>query len=139
VPERWKDIHRRALAGATERCDEDPFPREDGTIDWLQWEVQPWHKPSGEIGGIIMFTQIITERKLAEQKITEQLTELQRWRRVTVGREQRSQQLKREVNELCRQLHLPPRYPATEADGESTWAGRAEKPAPSIVSGSNGE
>jgi two-component system sensor histidine kinase/response regulator len=69
IPERWKAIHRRALAGAVERCDEDPFPRADGGMEWLQWEVRPWYSADGEIGGIIMFTQVITERKRIEDEI----------------------------------------------------------------------
>ena len=66
VPQRWRDIHQRVLAGAVERCDEDPFPRADGSTDWLQWEARPWRKAGGEIGGLIFFTQVITERKRAE-------------------------------------------------------------------------
>jgi PAS domain S-box-containing protein len=68
VPQRWKDIHQRVLAGAVERCDEEPFPREDGTTDWLQWEARPWHKAGGEIGGLIFFTQVITDRIKAREK-----------------------------------------------------------------------
>jgi PAS domain S-box-containing protein len=67
VPERWKDIHQRCLAGAIERCDEDPFPRADGRTDWVRWEIHPWHTPTDEIGGIIMFTEVITARKQAEE------------------------------------------------------------------------
>ncbi len=67
IPERWKQVHQRVLAGAVERCDEDPFPREDGKLDWLQWEVRPWRNVDGEVGGLTMFTQVITERKRAEQ------------------------------------------------------------------------
>ncbi len=69
VPERWKAIHRRVLSGAVEHCDEDPFCRADGTTDWLRWEVRPWREAGGEIGGVIMFTQIITEQKLAEEAL----------------------------------------------------------------------
>jgi PAS domain S-box-containing protein len=67
VPERWRAIHQSALAGTVERCDEDRFERADGSTDWLQWEVRPWRKAGGEIGGIIMFTHLITERKRAEE------------------------------------------------------------------------
>lgn len=63
IPQRWKDIHQRVLAGAVERCDEDALLRADGSTDWLQWEVIPWRKPAGEIGGLIIFSQVITERK----------------------------------------------------------------------------
>jgi len=66
IPERWKKIHQRCLKGAVEQCDEDLFSREDGTTDWVRWEVRPWHDSKGQIGGIIMLTEDITERKLAE-------------------------------------------------------------------------
>ena len=74
VPERWREIHRRVLAGAVERCDEDPFPRADGAVEWLEWECRPWTTPDGAIGGMIMFTQVITARKRdAEQlRLSEQ-------------------------------------------------------------------
>jgi PAS domain S-box-containing protein len=69
VPERWKEVHQRALAGAVERCDEDPYPRLDGSLDWLSWEVRPWTDGSGKIAGIVMFTQVITGRKRSEEAL----------------------------------------------------------------------
>ncbi len=71
VPERWKEIHRRCLQGAVERSEEDPFPRQDGTIDWLRWEVRPWWDPDGEIGGLIMFTEVITEQKRSREAVAQ--------------------------------------------------------------------
>lgn len=69
IPERWKEIHRRCLAGAIEKCDEDPFPRADGSIDWVRWEIHPWRKSTSEINGIILFSEVITERKKAEEEL----------------------------------------------------------------------
>lgn len=63
IPERWKEVNRRCLAGAVERCDEDRFPRADGSVDWVHWECRPWHDATGAIGGIVMFTEVITDRK----------------------------------------------------------------------------
>lgn len=69
LPERWKEIHRRCLAGAVESCEEDPFPRTDGTTDWVRWEVHPWRTAHGAIGGIIIFSELITERKRAAEAL----------------------------------------------------------------------
>ncbi len=69
LPERWKEAHRRILAGAVERCEEDPYVAADGSTGWLQWESLPWRKGNGEIGGLILFTQVITGRKKAEEAL----------------------------------------------------------------------
>jgi PAS domain S-box-containing protein len=69
LPERWKEAHRRILAGAVERCDEDPYVAADGSPGWLQWESLPWRRANGEIGGLILFTQVITERKRSEEAL----------------------------------------------------------------------
>jgi PAS domain S-box-containing protein len=68
----WKEIHQRCLKGEIEKNDEDSFIRADGSIEWLKWEIRPWHKSSGEIGGIIMFTEVITERKKATERFRNQ-------------------------------------------------------------------
>jgi PAS domain S-box-containing protein len=68
LPERWKEIHRRCLAGAVEKCEEDPFPRADGSLDWIRWEIHPWYSNVGEIGGLILFSEVITERKRMEEE-----------------------------------------------------------------------
>ena len=61
IPHRWKQLHQRSLAGEIQKCEADPFPCADGTIDWVNWELHPWRQSSGEIGGILMMTEIITE------------------------------------------------------------------------------
>lgn len=71
IPERWKEIHKRCLEGATESCDEDPFPRANGDLDWIKWEVRPWYEATSEIGGLIIFSEVITQQKLAEQALFE--------------------------------------------------------------------
>jgi PAS domain S-box-containing protein len=69
IPQRWKQIHRNVLAGNIHRCEEDPFERADGTIEWLQWEAHPWYDTTGEVGGLILFTQIITNRKQEQEEL----------------------------------------------------------------------
>jgi PAS domain S-box-containing protein len=71
VPERWKEIHQRCLAGGVENCEEDPFRRPDGRIDWVRWQVRPWRRIDDTIGGIIIFSELITARKQAEDALAE--------------------------------------------------------------------
>jgi len=72
VSDRWRAINQRCLAGAIETCEEDRFTRVDGTTDWIRWEVRPWRHADGQIGGIIMFTEVITDRKRAEARLKAQ-------------------------------------------------------------------
>ena len=69
MPQRWKDVHQRVLAGAIERNDDDWFERPDGSITYNRWECRPWYQADGSIGGMITYTEVTTQRKLAEQAL----------------------------------------------------------------------
>lgn len=84
MPERWRQMHQRCLAGAIEKCDEDLFVRADGRQQWTRWETHPWYTATDEIGGIIIFAEDITQRKQSEtailqlnQELQQKVTELQ--------------------------------------------------------------
>lgn len=78
IEERWKQVHRRCLAGAVERSGEDLFVRANGSRQWLRWEVRPWYDASDAVGGIVMFTEDITESKRAEDLLRDVNAELER-------------------------------------------------------------
>lgn len=69
IPDRWKAFHQRALAGEVIRAAEDPFVRLNGTVQWLRWEIRPWYDDTGAIGGILIFTEDITDLKNAEERL----------------------------------------------------------------------
>lgn len=69
TPERWKQVHQGCLAGASERCDEELFARADGIEQWIRWEVRPWRAAAGEVGGVVIFVEDITERKRAAEAL----------------------------------------------------------------------
>jgi PAS domain S-box-containing protein len=78
IPERWKEDNQSVLAGEVIKSEEDSFLRANGTTDWLRYALHPWHNSTGEVGGIIMFTEVITQRKEAEQKLKKAIAELAR-------------------------------------------------------------
>ncbi|MEM6785779.1 MAG: PAS domain-containing protein, partial [Bacteroidota bacterium] len=61
IPDAWKAVHQRCLAGAVESNDGEAFERADGRTDWICWEVRPWNNTEGEVGGLIMYTEVITD------------------------------------------------------------------------------
>ena len=69
LPQKWRDVHQRALAGEIVSAEDDPYVREDGTVDWTRWECRPWYEANGSIGGIIVYTEVITARKRAEEEV----------------------------------------------------------------------
>ncbi len=69
IPPHWKAKHQRILGGATESCEEERFQRADGSENILRWEVRPWCMSDSSIGGIIMLTEEITERKKLQDKL----------------------------------------------------------------------
>jgi PAS domain S-box-containing protein len=89
MPERWKEIHRRGLAGETLRAEEDRWDREGGTT-WLRWEIRPWQSLDGVPGGILIFSEDITHRKNAEEALlgmSRKLIEAHEQERTRIGRD----------------------------------------------------
>ena len=87
IPEQWKHFYQRGLAGFIEKCDEDFLVDSDGSERWFCWEIHPWYRANGDVGGIILFTEDITDRKQAqialqqlnielEQRVIERTAEL---------------------------------------------------------------
>ncbi len=71
ITEGWRAVHRRGLAGEVVVADEDRFERQDGAVQWLRWEVRPWFEVAGTIGGIVIFSEDISDRKRAGAALRE--------------------------------------------------------------------
>lgn len=65
----WVEYHKRGLVGESSHKEAEPFLRKDGSLDYVDWKIQPWRAESGEIGGIIIYTEIVTQKKAAEEEI----------------------------------------------------------------------
>ena len=70
IPERWRQIHQRCLAGEKLGMDEDSFVRADGSLHWMRWQITPWYQGDGQIGGLLMMTEDITHQKQDEAAIS---------------------------------------------------------------------
>ena len=62
LPQKWRDIHQRVLAGEVCRGDMDEYVRADGNREWTRWESRPWYQADGTVGGLIVYTEVITDR-----------------------------------------------------------------------------
>jgi PAS domain S-box-containing protein len=71
IPEQWRQFHVRGLAGETLRAEEDRWDRAQGGTTWVRCEIRPWGSRQRLPEGILIFSEDITERKLAQQALQE--------------------------------------------------------------------
>ncbi|MCB2216899.1 MAG: PAS domain S-box protein [Desulfobulbaceae bacterium] len=71
LPQKWRDVHQKALQGEISGSERDAYPRENGSIEWTRWSCLPWFEPDGAIGGFIVYTEVITDRVRAEEALRE--------------------------------------------------------------------
>ena len=71
---------------------------------------------NGEQVGMVLSVDI-SDRKQAETALLQKVAELERFQRLTVGRELKMIELKKEINALLAQSGLPPRYPVPGEEG----------------------
>jgi PAS domain S-box-containing protein len=65
---RWKSDHQRVLRGEILSCEEEKFERANGEVLWLRWQLRPWYE-NGQVGGLVMFTEIINDRMEQRRKL----------------------------------------------------------------------
>jgi diguanylate cyclase (GGDEF)-like protein/PAS domain S-box-containing protein len=69
IPSGWKEVHKRCLLGETASSEEDKIILPDGSLSWIRWEIRPWKNADGSVGGLIIFSEDITDRKRAEEEL----------------------------------------------------------------------
>ncbi len=113
------DQFNRVMAGESDGYSIDKrFVRKDGESIWTSLSVRCVRLAGGAVDYFVGLLLDITDRKLAEARVAEQLDELRRWHQATLGREGRILELKKEVNELLAQAGREPRYPSAVQDHE---------------------
>ena len=61
--------HRRCLEGTVDKMETEPFPRVDGTVDFVRRSLQPWYDEHNEIGGMVIFAEVVTEHRRMEEAL----------------------------------------------------------------------
>jgi two-component system sensor kinase FixL len=128
--ERWRAVLSRCLDGAIECCDEDRIVRADGTVDYLRWEVHPWRDDDGEIGGLVAFSELITDQKRAEialRERTEELEKISNDLRTEITHHEQTQGVLREAEEELRLTfeNAPLGIATLDLSGHFLWANPA--------------
>ena len=120
LPEKIRSETRRYFGdlmsdrfGPTEQHHENPIVTADGAVRLIAWHNTVLRDEHGQPTGVLCSGTDVTDERAAQSKLEEQVQELRRWYRATLGRENTILQLKKEVNELCRKLGEPPRYQTT--------------------------
>ncbi|MBR9859718.1 PAS domain-containing sensor histidine kinase [bacterium] len=68
MPE-WLDLHQRCLKGEIIKRDVDEFEREDGSKYDINCELRPWKQSDGTIGGLVMFTSVVSDFVIMQQEL----------------------------------------------------------------------
>jgi PAS domain S-box-containing protein len=100
--------------GETKMEQEAVFTRLNGEQRFVRinWSVSPGQEQT--FSRLVISIVDITAQKQSEEKIKRQLAELRAWQNTILDREDRVQELKREVNEQLERLGEPIRYPSQQ-------------------------
>lgn len=116
----FRDKDKAAMAAGGPRMNEEEITYADaGHREILETIKTPMLDAEGRLIGVLGIGRDITGRKQAEDALAAKLNELRRWYQVTLGREGRILELKREVNALLAKLGRPPHYSSTEGGEEA--------------------
>lgn len=108
-PDDWQktiDVVTEQLKGKPVANFQNRYLCKDGTYKWLAWQATSADKN----GKVYAVATNINDLKKAENDLRKRLNELEIWNDVTVDRELKMLELKKEINELLEKLHKNPKY-----------------------------
>lgn len=81
TPETLRNIFMDCLQGAENLNGGQKFLTQSGTIQWLSWKIKSWKNDTGEVGGLIVSIEDVTEDKRREELLlkAEQVARIGGW------------------------------------------------------------
>ncbi|WP_448286925.1 PAS domain S-box protein [Phormidesmis priestleyi] len=104
ISTRWREVHQHSLAGAITKSEIEELHFPNDEIKWMQWEVKPYRDKTGNIAGIIMYTEVISQYTRFDEAANSSPMEWKTLEENLENRQQRSviAQLEHEVAERKR-------------------------------------
>ena len=84
--------------------------KKNGELFWEAASISPIFDKQGRKTNYIKVAEDITKRKHAEKELKDKIFKLQQWHKLTVGREIKMIELKKEINELLKKAEQPAKY-----------------------------
>lgn len=78
LDETRRDRHRRCLAGETISLGSDDYVLPSGARLTVKWDYVPWRDAQGEIGGMVMFSEVMTRQRVLEELVEAEADRLHR-------------------------------------------------------------
>ncbi|MEL6844223.1 MAG: PAS domain-containing protein, partial [Bacteroidota bacterium] len=60
LSQQWQNHYEACLQGEIRQGRQDEIIRPDGRKEWIKWEIRPWFENDDKVGGLIIFTELIT-------------------------------------------------------------------------------
>ncbi|MBL8888487.1 MAG: EAL domain-containing protein [Planctomycetaceae bacterium] len=76
TPAKLRAVHSRCLTGSREIVEREPTTLPNGKTKWSHWEIHPWFRSDGQIGGLLMSTRDVTHEVEQENLLTSQANRL---------------------------------------------------------------
>ncbi|MCB2187713.1 MAG: PAS domain S-box protein [Deltaproteobacteria bacterium] len=106
-------LHASFTQGATHHLDDEVLWKKDGTPIPVELASTPLQLQERLLGAVVTFRDV-SERRKAEEELRQYVDDLQRFNRLTLGRELKMIELKEEVNGLLGQLGMQKKYKIPE-------------------------
>jgi PAS domain S-box-containing protein len=128
MPKIWTQAYRRGLAGEVVGGEADRFQKADGSVQWVHWEVRPWHDAEGKVGGVVIFSEDITARKNAEEALLRSEKETLKRQQLQALAERLRQAREEERKAVARDLHDDIGQILTAIKMDMSWVARNLSP-----------